>query len=104
MGEVAPTYFASNEARERLANTIPDAKIVCIFRNPVDRILSLYRLKRAYRELQPHYGTYIHEYRFRWSTVWMIFRRCQLYDFERMRWYTFHHGRQTRLHHGGNCI
>jgi hypothetical protein len=48
MGEVAPTYFASNEARERLASTIPDAKIVCIFRNPVDRILSLYRLKCAY--------------------------------------------------------
>jgi hypothetical protein len=48
MGEVAPTYFASNEARERVAETIPDVKIVCIFRNPVDRIFSLYRLKRAY--------------------------------------------------------
>ena len=48
MGEVAPTYFASSEARERVAHTIPDVKIVCIFRNPVDRILSLYRLKRAY--------------------------------------------------------
>jgi len=48
MGEIAPTYFASSEARERVANTIPDAKIVCIFRNPVERVLSLYRLKRAY--------------------------------------------------------
>ncbi len=48
VGEIAPTYFASNHARERIALTVPRAKIVCIFRNPVERILSLYRLKRAY--------------------------------------------------------
>jgi Sulfotransferase domain len=48
MGEVAPTYFASAHARERIAKLIPDAKVVCVFRNPVDRVLSLYRLKRAY--------------------------------------------------------
>jgi hypothetical protein len=48
MGEVAPTYFASVHARERIAKLIPDAKVVCVFRNPVDRVLSLYRLKRAY--------------------------------------------------------
>ena len=48
MGEVAPTYFASAEARERIARVVPDAKVVCVFRNPVERVLSLYRLKRAY--------------------------------------------------------
>lgn len=48
VGEVAPTYFASSEARERIAHTIPQAKVVCIFRNPVERVVSLYRLKRAY--------------------------------------------------------
>ncbi len=48
VGEVAPTYFASREARERIARLIPKAKIVCTFRNPVDRVISLYRLKRAY--------------------------------------------------------
>jgi hypothetical protein len=48
MGEVAPTYFASARARERIAKLIPDAKVVCVFRNPVERVLSLYRLKRAY--------------------------------------------------------
>ncbi len=47
-GEVAPTYFASSDARGRIAQLIPHAKVVCAFRNPVDRILSLYRLKRAY--------------------------------------------------------
>lgn len=48
IGEIAPTYFASPEARERIARLIPQAKVVCTFRNPVDRVLSLYRLKRAY--------------------------------------------------------
>jgi hypothetical protein len=48
MGEVAPTYFASPEARQRISITAPDARIVCIFRDPVARMLSLYRLKLAY--------------------------------------------------------
>ncbi len=48
IGEVAPTYFASALARERMMRIIPDAKIVCVFRNPVARLVSLYRLKRAY--------------------------------------------------------
>ena len=48
IGEVAPTYFASPTARERIAQTIPLAKIVCTFRDPVERVVSLYRLKKAY--------------------------------------------------------
>jgi hypothetical protein len=48
MGEVAPTYFASSEARERIALVAPAAKIACVFRHPVERLVSLYRLKRAY--------------------------------------------------------
>ncbi len=48
IGEIAPTYFASPVARERIAQLIPHAKVVCTFRNPVDRVISLYRLKRAF--------------------------------------------------------
>jgi hypothetical protein len=48
MGEVAPTYFVSAEARLRIARTIPGIKIVFIFRSPVERMVSLYRMKRAY--------------------------------------------------------
>ncbi|HEV2468259.1 MAG TPA: sulfotransferase [Candidatus Sulfotelmatobacter sp.] len=48
IGEIAPTYFSSQQARERIAQLIPHAKIVCTFRDPVDRVISLYRLKRAY--------------------------------------------------------
>jgi hypothetical protein len=48
MGEIAPTYFASVDARIRIFSLIPRARIVCVFRNPVDRVISLYRVKRAY--------------------------------------------------------
>jgi len=48
MGEVAPTYFGSALARERIAKTVPQAAVVCTFRDPVERVLSLYRVKRAY--------------------------------------------------------
>lgn len=48
MGEVAPTYFASSAARQRISEYLPAARVVCVFRNPVERIISLYRLKRAY--------------------------------------------------------
>ena len=55
----------------------------------VDPTIPFYRLKRAYGDLQREYRAYIHEYRFRWSTVRMIFRRCKLYDYERQAWYGY---------------
>jgi len=48
VGEIAPTYFASDMARQRIARLLPNAKVVCAFRDPVQRVLSLYRLKSAY--------------------------------------------------------
>lgn len=48
VGEIGPTYFASPEARSRIAQVVPQARVLCIFRNPVERIRSHYRLKRAY--------------------------------------------------------
>ena len=48
IGEIAPTYFVSAQARQRIAEIIPHARVVCIFRDPVERLFSLYRMKRAY--------------------------------------------------------
>lgn len=48
VGEVAPTYFASEPARANIAATLPGVKLIFIFRDPVQRVISLYRLKRAY--------------------------------------------------------
>lgn len=48
IGEIAPTYFGSREAREHIFKTLPRARIVFIFRSPIERAISLYRLKLAY--------------------------------------------------------
>ncbi len=55
----------------------------------VEPRIPFYHLKRAYADLQREYGEFMHEYRFRWSTVRMIFKQCKLYDFETQVWYTF---------------
>jgi len=48
VAEVAPTYFHSAEARERIARTIPHCKIICTLRDPVSRLYSLYHFMRHY--------------------------------------------------------
>jgi hypothetical protein len=47
VGEVNP-YFGIPEAAERIHHHIPQCKIICTFRDPVDRIYSAYRLWRHY--------------------------------------------------------
>jgi len=60
----------------------------------VSPAIPFYQLKPAYEDLKRVYGQYIHEYRFSWSTVFMIFRSCKLYDFEQRRWYTYAQARR----------
>lgn len=45
-GEVAPAYFGSHQARERIARDIPACRIVCTLRDPVDRFYSHYKMWR----------------------------------------------------------
>lgn len=47
VGEINP-YFGFPEAAERIAVHIPRCKIICTFRNPVERIYSAYKLWRHY--------------------------------------------------------
>ncbi|MGH7907536.1 MAG: sulfotransferase family protein [Candidatus Binataceae bacterium] len=47
-GEIAPTYFDSDDARNRIAHHIPNCRIICTFRDPVDRLYSHYK---AWRQL-----------------------------------------------------
>ena len=46
LGELSPMYFASPQARERIAKHLPECKIICSFRDPVERAYSNYRLLR----------------------------------------------------------
>ncbi|MFZ1887764.1 MAG: sulfotransferase [Candidatus Binataceae bacterium] len=44
MGELSPMYFASHDARGRIHQAIPSCKIICTFRDPVERAWSHWRL------------------------------------------------------------
>lgn len=44
-GEVTPDYIADNESPRRAAEVCPDAKLVLIMREPIERAYSIYRLK-----------------------------------------------------------
>ena len=55
IGEVCPTYFSSEPARDRIAQLAPASRIICSFRDPVERIFSLYKVKRAYGLTSPDF-------------------------------------------------
>jgi hypothetical protein len=46
IAEICPTYFSSAEARRRIKLHIPDCRIICTFREPVERAYSHYKLMR----------------------------------------------------------
>lgn len=46
-GEVCP-YFSDTRAPERIAKHIPECKIICTVRDPVERAWSFYRMRRYY--------------------------------------------------------
>ena len=46
MGEFSPNYFIHSQAPERIARDIPDCKIICTLRDPVERTYSHYRKMR----------------------------------------------------------
>lgn len=43
VGEICPSYFSSREALERIKKDLPQCRIVCSLRDPVERLYSHYR-------------------------------------------------------------
>lgn len=44
---MTPSYLSSEEALNRIYETIPDAKLIILVREPVDRLYSHYQLLKA---------------------------------------------------------
>jgi hypothetical protein len=44
--EIGPAYFELQESRERIAHHLPGCRIICTFRDPVERLYSHYKLWR----------------------------------------------------------
>jgi hypothetical protein len=63
IGETSPTYFNSRVARERIALHVPDCKIICTLRDPVERLHSSYRLSLWYGITVRSFERYLEERR-----------------------------------------
>src|SRR5438445_2058789 len=61
VGEICPTYFASAEVRARIVQLIPNCKIICTLRDPVERVYSLYTLHRRNALTKKDFEAYIAE-------------------------------------------
>lgn len=59
--EVAPTYFKSDQAPYRIKKHFPDAKLICTFRNPLDRAISHFNHLIRYGECRPVFSEAIEE-------------------------------------------
>jgi len=46
VGEICADYFENPQARERIRTHIPNCKIICTLRDPVERLYSYYKLMR----------------------------------------------------------
>lgn len=60
-GEICPSYFGSEEARGRIAELIPQCRIICTFRDPVDMIYSMYKLARRNVWTRGDFESYVPE-------------------------------------------
>lgn len=62
MGEICPSYFNSVESRERIHNDLPDCRIICSLRDPVERLYSHYRHIRPLSGINVDFEKALKEY------------------------------------------
>jgi Sulfotransferase domain len=59
IGEICPSYFGSDEARKRIAEHIPECRLICTFRDPVEMIYSMYKLARRNVWTRGNFESYV---------------------------------------------
>ena len=60
VGEASPSYLTDPETPRRVAQVIPEARLVVILRHPIDRAHSLYWFRREIREESRAFAEAIH--------------------------------------------
>jgi hypothetical protein len=75
VGEASPLYLYAPHAAERIRNVVPDAKIIIILRNPIDRAYSAFlHLVRDNRECHRDFALALSKERERieagWEHIW----------------------------------
>lgn len=86
IGEVSPAYLSSELAPTRIRHYIPDAKIIAILRNPVERAISSFRFEVLEGlELAPNLETALIREEIRMSNNWSY-----VYQYRRRGFYYTH--------------
>lgn len=62
--EIAPSYFNNKSVPLRIKRTIPDCKIICTLRHPVDRTYSLYKHWFKYGRIKSPFREAVHKHTF----------------------------------------
>lgn len=101
IGEVSPYYIYSSRASQGIYRHVPDAKIVCILRNPVDRAYSNYlHLFRDGREPLKSFEEAIaaedHRIKNNWSPSWH-YAHAGLYYELLQRYFEYFHPKQIQV-------
>src|SRR5437879_2540463 len=52
--DIEPEYFAGKAARHRITSLIPDARVICCLRDPLERLFSLYKILIRSASLPPY--------------------------------------------------
>ena len=102
IGEASPLYLYSEKVPRRLADAVPDAKLIAILRNPVDRAFSAFlHLVRDRRETTRDFGEALRledsRVADRWEHIWH-YRRMGLYHEQLMRYLEHFDRDQIRVH------
>lgn len=77
-GEIAPEYFSSVESTWRIKHAFPNARIICTFRDPVDRLYSCYKF-------QARFGDYLFSFEDALSVIPNLYSSA-LYATHLKRW------------------
>lgn len=102
IGEASTTYLDSAEAPHRIKKFYPNAKIIAILRNPVDRAYaSFMHLKRDGEEIFSNFEKALQEEKKRienkWSVLWHY--KTRQFTYEKLyRYYDIFHGDQIKVY------
>ncbi len=84
IGEASPLYFYSKKAAKAIKHYIPDAKLILILRNPIDRAFSCYThlLREGYETLSFEDSLLIEDQRINenWAHLWHYTKGGFYYD------------------------
>jgi hypothetical protein len=101
IGEASTSYLYRPEAPVRINKMIPDAKIIAILRNPIERAFSAYmHVVRDQRETAKNFSEALALENSRinrdWEPIWH-FTKVGMYNQQLLRYYQYFHKKQIRV-------